>query len=71
MFVRSYRELGDEDAALRYFSLALEVRDDSYGRAWRSVYYWNLGDCKRALEDVDALLGIHPMSCCCPAIVSP
>ena len=48
----SYSALGDHENALRFFTLAIEVRDDTYNRAWRAIEYANYGECDQAMADV-------------------
>ena len=57
---RSHGNSGDGETALHYFSQALELRDDSYNRAWRALEYFSMGDCVRANADARAALEKEP-----------
>ena len=51
LLARSYSGMGDHDTAIRYFSEAIEVRDDAYNRTWRAIQYFNNEDCEKATDD--------------------
>ena len=60
MLARSYVQAGDSESGLRYFSEAIEVRDDALNRYWRSHRYSIIGDCEKAVEDSNAALNRQP-----------
>ena len=57
---RSYRDSGDGETAVQYFSQAVELRDDSYNRAWRALEHFSMGDCVRASSNGRAALAKQP-----------
>ena len=57
---RNYSDSGDGETAVQYFSQAVELRDDSYNRAWRALEHFSMGDCVRASSDGRAALEKQP-----------
>ena len=55
-----YSSSGDDDTALQYSSLSLEVRDDGVNRSRRALDYFLVNDCVSAISDAEVALDYPP-----------
>ena len=57
---RSYSGLGDDVTATKYFTRAIEVRDNAFNRVWRALGYFWQWDCENAYPDAEQALALDP-----------
>ncbi len=57
---RSYSGLGDDVTAIKYFTRAIEVRDNAFNRVWRALGYFWQWDYENAYPDAEQALTFDP-----------